>query len=187
MRMVIVLVDDHEGPLPIRPQHSIRRDQGLSFGVFDIACSPKEAMLAIPGFCPLLRQHLCREELRGALLDQVIMVSGKHVVRTPAIPTGRMRCGIRQRMMVVRSFSACSKKGGKSFAQPQCPKYIDRGITAWSICLCIKHGNVRGQSIITPNLNYVCEDIGFLKEIAPWALACSIVVRVMLVRHERQV
>src|SRR5215472_6907747 len=140
MRMVIVLVDDHEGPLPIRPQHSIRRDQGLSFGVFDIARGPKEAMLAIPGFCPLLSQHLCRKELGGALLDEVIMVSGKHVVGAPAIPTGRMRGGIRQRVMVVRSFSTCGKKGGKGLAQPQCPKYIDCGITAWSICLCIKHG-----------------------------------------------
>src|SRR5712691_1203398 len=67
MMVLVILVDQHERPLSIRPEHGIHRNQNMSLGVLNIARGMEKAMLSILRLRPLLRQHLRRKKLRGAL------------------------------------------------------------------------------------------------------------------------
>src|SRR6266478_5961867 len=118
MRVLVILVDQHERPLSIRPEHGIDRNQNMPLRVLNIARGMEKAMLSILRLRPLLRQHLRRKKLRGALLDEVVMVGCEHMICSPTIPTRGMRRGVRQCMMVVGGFPPSRKKCGKGFSQP---------------------------------------------------------------------
>src|SRR6266542_13129 len=125
MEILVILVDQHQRPLSIRPEHGIHRNQNMPLGILNIARGTEKAMLSILRLRPFLRQHLCRKKLRRALLDEVIMVGCEHMIGSPTIPTGGMRRGVRQCMMIVGGLSPGRKKCGKGFSQPQRSKDLD--------------------------------------------------------------
>ena len=55
VRVVIVLVDQHERPLAIRSQHCIGGYQNVAVLVFDITRGMEEPMFRILRLCPFLR------------------------------------------------------------------------------------------------------------------------------------
>src|SRR5581483_12074816 len=89
--VVIILIDQHQRPLPIGPQHGVGSYKNVAVVVFNIAGRVKETMFRILWFCPFLRQHLRSKKLRSALFDEPVMVSREHVISSPAIQTSGMR------------------------------------------------------------------------------------------------
>src|ERR1700761_3721993 len=91
MSMIVVLIDEHQRPLTVGSQHCIHRHQRTTLLIANVTGCMKQLVLLILWFSPLLRQHLCRKELRRTLLDAPIMVGSEHVIRSPAVPARWVR------------------------------------------------------------------------------------------------
>src|SRR6202165_2921700 len=185
MRVVVILVDQHERPLTIRALQGIARHQKVSVGVFDLAGRGVEPMLGVFGFCPLLRDELRGKELGRLLLDLVMLVNHEHVVGSPTVGTSGMGWRVGQGVIVVRGLAACGEKSAERVRQPQSTKDVDRGLAAVIVGFGIEQGHPGRQPVIAPDLHDVSDQLRFLIKVLPWCLAS--VVRIVLERHEGEI
>src|SRR3984893_6035110 len=125
----------------------------MSLRILDVADCLEEAVFLVFWLSPFLCQHLRSKKLGGALPDDIVMVSCEHVICSPTVVTGRMRCGVRQRCVVEGAFSSRCKKRRECFAQPQSSENVHGGIRARGVRFGINHWNIGRQTIVTPNLH----------------------------------
>src|SRR6266850_690665 len=89
----LVLIDEHYRPLPIGPEHRIRRDKRVARCILNVTRARKRAMLFITRLHPFLRNHLASEILGSRLLKLELFCRGEHaegswrcVVTTHGLP-----------------------------------------------------------------------------------------------------
>src|SRR5713101_4444783 len=119
MRVVVVLVDQHERPLAVGPKHGIGGHQYMTLGIFYITRGREGSVLGTNRLRPLLGEKLRGEKLRGARLDLVILVHHEHVVGSPTVGASRVGRRIRQGVIVESSFASRGQKSCEGVAQPQ--------------------------------------------------------------------
>src|SRR5215469_18714214 len=110
----------------------------MAVRVFDIARSAKKLMLRITLFYPLLGHELRGEELRGTLPNLIILVDHKHVVRSPAVGTSRMRWRIWQVVIVVCRLATSSQETAERIRQPKRSEDVDGSFATMRVGFCIK-------------------------------------------------
>ena len=72
--VVVVFVDQHDGPLPVGPFDGIGRDQDVPILILHVARYFEELVNGIDGLYPFLGNYLRRQILRGIIRDVVILV-----------------------------------------------------------------------------------------------------------------
>src|ERR1700682_3354695 len=85
MRIVMVLIDKHERPLPIGALHRISRNQQVPLRVLYVASRSVELVFSIYWLRPLLRHQLCSKKLGRGLLDLIVRIHHKHVISSPTV------------------------------------------------------------------------------------------------------
>ena len=63
MRILLVSVHNHQGPLPIRPLQSIGRNQGMTRGIVEISRRREDSVYPVTRLHPLQCDKLAGEEL----------------------------------------------------------------------------------------------------------------------------
>src|SRR6266480_4295093 len=88
-------------------------------------------------------------------------------------------------MIVVRALAARGQKSRKAVGQPPSAKDIDRRLSSMRVSFGIKHGDIRRQAIVPPNLHDVLNQLWFLIEVFPRCFAT--VIGIVLEWHEREI
>src|SRR6266851_6485307 len=81
VRILLIPVDHHEGPLPVRTPQRIRRYQRVACSIRNVALRGKHQMLAVARLHPLQVDELRGEELGERLLNLVAGVNREHPER----------------------------------------------------------------------------------------------------------
>ena len=74
MVVIVILVHQHHGPLPVGPLQGISRHQRVSVFILHVARDFEELVDGIHRLHPFLRDHLRREILRRIVLDVAVVV-----------------------------------------------------------------------------------------------------------------
>ena len=74
-------------------------------------------------------------------------------------------------MIVVRALAARGQKSRKAVGQPERAKNIDRRLSSMRVSFGIKHGDIRRQAIVPPNLHDVLDQLWLLIEVLPRRVA----------------
>src|SRR5579864_3333779 len=116
--MVMIFVDEHDGPLAIGTMQGVGGDQRVSLGILYVAGRKIETMFSIFGLGPLLRDELRGEELRCGLADLVMFVGHEKVIRAPAIGAGGMGRRVRKVVIIMSGLAARGQESAKRIGQP---------------------------------------------------------------------
>ena len=84
MVVVLVLVDQHDGPLPIGPFDGVRGYQGVAILIPHVAGDLVELVNGIHGLHPLFGDHLRRQILRRIVSDAIVLVDREEAAAPPA-------------------------------------------------------------------------------------------------------
>src|SRR5215831_2511665 len=114
-----------------------------------------------------------------------MIVHHEHVISSPTILTGRVRWRVGQIMIVVCGLPCGSQEPSKRISQPKSTKDVDSRFATMIVRFGVEEGNLGRQTIVSPNLHDVHDQLRFLVESSPRGFAT--IVRIMFKRHESQV
>src|SRR5580658_1632200 len=110
--VVLVLVHQHDGPLPIRTLDGVSRHQSVPVLVFHVARDFVEFVCGIDGLYPFLGDNLRRQILRGITYDAVVLVYWQET----AAATSALCCDV---MEIVSAAGASGHHGTYIIGQPE--------------------------------------------------------------------
>src|SRR5260370_7839405 len=150
-----------------------------------IARGGEETVLGVFRFRPFLRNKLCGEKLRCALLNLVVLVHHEHVISSPTVCAGGMRRRIRQTVIVVSGLAARRQKASEGISKPKRAKNVDCGLSTVVVSFGVKQRDSERQAVIPPHFHNVSKQLRLLVKILPGRFAS--VVGIMFKGHECKV
>src|SRR5215469_4543532 len=124
MRMVLVLVNDEQGPIAIGPLDRIRGYEHMAGTILDVAGGRVHAMHLAAGLQPLKIDQLAGEELSERLVDLVIGAHCEHPEGAAGIVASRMHSHGNV-MEVVETIAARSQERADIISQPERSHDVD--------------------------------------------------------------
>src|ERR1700756_3029111 len=143
MGMIVILINQHQGPLAIWTMQSVRGHQHVSVSVTHIARGPVKLMFGVFRLRPLLGQKLSGEELRRGLHDLILIIDHEQVIRSPTVGANWMRRRVGQSVVIMSGLSAGGKKSGEGISQPESAKDISRSLASVRVGFGVKQRHPR--------------------------------------------
>src|SRR5258706_11738307 len=118
IRVLLIFVDDQQGPLSIGPQHGISRHKRVARSVADVAGGRKQLVSAVAGLDPLQIEQLANEILRQRLTNLEFLIGGEKAKRSgrTVVPAADRFGHV---MKIVDRAAAAAQKRADVIGQPQ--------------------------------------------------------------------
>src|ERR1700730_1853308 len=157
MRILLIFIDDHQGPLFVGSQNGVGGDEIISDEVLDVAGGREDLMLTATWLDPFKVDQLSGKELGIGLLDLIVGSDREHAEGAGRCATAGARHFLGSVMEIIDGFAACFEKSPDIVDPPECGEDVDEGLVRArsDVGFSDEHGNARRETVVTPHLKDV--------------------------------
>ena len=168
VRSLLIAIHQHDGPLPVRTLHCIRRYQFMAGAVFHVALRGKCLMIATRRLHPVQIDELSHEKLRQWLLNLIVRVHREHSKRSWRTAASRLHLQ-RQIVKEIDALATGVQERSDVIGQPDPGEnvLIRFACTRREVAFGDQHWHVRGNAVLMPHLHDVAHQIGFVIKHSP--------------------